>query len=87
MLKALSIFTGNANPGIGEAICNYVDIPLGRCELTHFSDGEIYVEIGENVRGANCFVVQSTCSPVNQHLMELLIMIDALKRASAGSLS
>ncbi len=84
MLKALSIFTGNANRIIAEAICNYVEIPLGRCELTHFSDGEIYVEIGENVRGANCFVVQSTCSPVNQHIMELLIMIDALKRASAG---
>jgi len=84
MLKALSIFTGNANPAIAEAICQYVEIPLGRCELTHFSDGEIYVEIGENVRGANCFVVQSTCTPVNQHLMELLIMIDALKRASAG---
>jgi ribose-phosphate pyrophosphokinase len=84
MLKALSIFSGNANPAIAESICNYVEIPLGRCELRHFSDGEIYVEIGENVRGANCFVVQSTCSPVNQHLMELLIMIDALKRASAG---
>jgi ribose-phosphate pyrophosphokinase len=84
MLKPLTIFTGNANPAIAEAICKYVEIPLGRTELTHFSDGEIYVEIGENVRGANCFVVQSTCSPVNQHLMELLIMIDALKRASAG---
>jgi len=84
MLKALSIFAGNANPGIAEAICKYVEIPLGRSELTHFSDGEIYVEIGENVRGANCFIVQSTCTPVNQHLMELLIMIDALKRASAG---
>jgi ribose-phosphate pyrophosphokinase len=84
MLKPLTIFTGNANPAIAEAICKYVEIPLGRTELTHFSDGEIYVEIGENVRGANCFVVQSTSSPVNQHLMELLIMIDALKRASAG---
>src|SRR5690606_10792711 len=64
----------------------FVEIPLGRSEVTHFSDGEIYVEINENVRGVNCFVVQSTCTPVNQSLMELLIMVDALKRASAGSI-
>jgi len=63
-----------------------VEIPLGRADVTHFADGEIYVEIGENVRGVNCFVVQSTCTPVNQSLMELLIMIDALRRASAGSI-
>jgi ribose-phosphate pyrophosphokinase len=86
MLKALSIFTGNSNPAIAEAICGYVEIPPARAQLTHFADGEIYVEIGENIRGVNCFVVQSTCTPVNQHLMELLIMIDALKRASAGSI-
>ncbi len=86
MLKALSIFAGNANPEIAEEICKYVEIPAGRCDVTHFSDGEIYVEINENVRGLNAFVVQSTCTPVNQALMELLIMIDALKRASAGSI-
>ncbi len=86
MLKALSIFAGNANPGIAEEICKYVEIPAGRADVTHFSDGEIYVEINENVRGLNAFVVQSTCTPVNQGLMELLIMIDALKRASAGSI-
>jgi len=63
-----------------------VEIPLGRADVTHFSDGEIYVEVGENVRSVNCFVVQPTCSPPNQALMELLIMIDALKRASAGSI-
>ncbi len=63
-----------------------MEIPQGRCDVTHFSDGEIYVEINENVRGLNAFVVQSTCTPVNQSLMELLIMIDALKRASAGSI-
>ncbi len=63
-----------------------MEIPPGRCDVTHFSDGEIYVEINENVRGLNAFVVQSTCTPVNQSLMELLIMIDALKRASAGSI-
>jgi ribose-phosphate pyrophosphokinase len=86
VLKSLSIFTANANRPIAEEICKYVEIPLGRADVTHFSDGEIYVEINENVRGVNCFVVQSTCTPVNQSLMELLIMIDALKRASAGSI-
>src|SRR6201989_3413050 len=86
VLKSLSIFTGNANRGLADEICKFVEIPLGRCDVTHFSDGEIYVEVGENVRGVNCFVVQSTCTPVNQSLMELLIMIDALKRASAGSI-
>ncbi len=86
MLKSLSIFTGNANRALAEEICKFVEIPLGRCDVTHFSDGEIYVEVGENVRGVNCFVVQSTCSPPNQSLMELLIMIDALKRASAASI-
>ncbi|MBA3395429.1 MAG: ribose-phosphate pyrophosphokinase [Deltaproteobacteria bacterium] len=86
MLKALSIFTGNANRALADEICKFVEIPLGRADVTHFSDGEIYVEIGENVRGVNCFVVQPTCSPPNQSLMELLIMIDALKRASAGSI-
>jgi ribose-phosphate pyrophosphokinase len=86
LIKALSIFTGNSNKQIAEEICKYVEIPLGRADVTHFSDGEIYVEINENVRGVNCFVVQSTCTPVNQGLMELLIMIDALKRASAGSI-
>jgi ribose-phosphate pyrophosphokinase len=86
VLKSLSIFSGNANRALAEEICKYVEIPLGRADVTHFSDGEIYVEIGENVRGATCFVVQPTCMPVNQSLMELLIMIDALKRASAGSI-
>ncbi len=86
MLKSLSIFTGNANRPLADEICKFVEIPLGRADVTHFSDGEIYVEIGENVRGVNCFVVQPTCSPPNQSLMELLIMIDALKRASAGSI-
>ncbi|MBK7538452.1 MAG: ribose-phosphate pyrophosphokinase [Myxococcales bacterium] len=85
-MKALSIFSGNSNRALAEEICKFVEIPLGRADVTHFSDGEIYVEIGENVRGVHCFVVQSTCTPVNQSLMELLIMIDALKRASAGSI-
>jgi ribose-phosphate pyrophosphokinase len=86
MIKALTIFSGNANRDLAESICKCVEVRLGACDVTTFSDGEIFVEVGENVRGVNCFVVQSTCSPVNQHLMELLVMIDALKRASAGSI-
>jgi len=86
MLKSLTIFSGNANRALAEAICRSVEVPLGKAQVTNFSDGEIYVEIGENVRGVTCFVVQPTCTPVNDHLMELLIIIDALKRASAGSI-
>jgi ribose-phosphate pyrophosphokinase len=86
MLKALTIFSGNANRELAQSICRYVDTPPGEAEVTRFADGEIYVEIKENVRGVNCFVVQPTCSPVNDNLMELLVMIDALKRASAGSI-
>ena len=86
VLKALTIFSGNANRELAQAICRYVETPLGRAEVTRFADGEVYVEINENVRGVNCFVVQPTCAPVNDNLMELLVMIDALKRASAGSI-
>jgi len=86
MLKSLAIFTGNANRDLAQAICKYVEMPVGAAEVTRFADGEIYVEIGENVRGVNCFVVQPTCTPVNDNLMELLVMIDALRRASAGSI-
>jgi ribose-phosphate pyrophosphokinase len=86
VLKALTIFSGNANRDLAKAICGYVETPLGNAEVTRFADGEIYVEINENVRGVNCFVVQPTCAPANDNLMELLVMIDALKRASAGSI-
>lgn len=86
MLKALTIFSGNANRELTQAICRYVETPLGNAEVTRFADGEIYVEINENVRGVNCFVVQPTGYPANDNLMELLVMIDALKRASAGSI-
>jgi ribose-phosphate pyrophosphokinase len=86
MIKALTIFSGNANRELAEAICRCVEARPGAAEVTTFSDGEIFVEIGENVRGVNCFVVQPTSAPANQSLMELLIMIDALKRASAGSI-
>ncbi len=86
MIKALTIFSGNANRDLTEQICKYVEIPVGKLEVSVFSDGEIYAEIGENVRGVTCFVVQPTCAPTNQHLMELLVIVDALKRASAGSI-
>ncbi|MEA1992274.1 MAG: ribose-phosphate pyrophosphokinase [Thermodesulfobacteriota bacterium] len=77
------IFTGNANPALAQEICDYLSMPLGRASVRTFSDGEVYVEIGENVRGADVFVVQPTCPPVNDNMMELLIMVDALRRASA----
>jgi ribose-phosphate pyrophosphokinase len=86
VLKSLTIFSGNANRALAKSICEYVEVPLGNAEVTRFADGEIYVEINENVRGVNCFVVQPTCAPANDNLMELLVMIDALKRASAGSI-
>ncbi len=79
----LKIFSGNANLPLAEKICAYLSIPLGRAKVRTFSDGEIFVEIEENVRGADVFVIQPTCPPVNDHLMELLIMVDALRRASA----
>ena len=86
MNKTLTIFSGNSNQPLVDELCRYVDMPAGRARVERFSDGEIFVEIGENVRGVTCFIVQSTCSPPNRNLMELLIMVDALKRASAGSI-
>lgn len=86
MNKTLTIFGGNSNPNLAKAVASYVGTPLGDCRVARFSDGEIFVEVNENVRNVNCFIVQSTCSPPNRNLMELLIMIDALKRASAGSI-
>lgn len=79
----MKIFAGNSNPELAVQICESLEIPLSRSLVTTFSDGEIRVEIGENVRGADVFVVQTGSPPVNDHLMELLVMIDALKRASA----
>jgi len=86
-LRTVWIFTGSANRPLAESICNHIEMPLGRCKISRFSDGELFAEIGENVRGVDVFVVQPTCPPVNDHLMELLIMIDALKRASAASVT
>jgi len=81
--KKLKIFTGNANPELAEEIAAYLGIELGKSKVSYFSDGEICVAIDESVRGADVFVIQPTCPPANQNVMELLIMIDALKRASA----
>ena len=82
-MERMQLFTGNSNPGLAREIARYLGIELGKAEVGTFSDGEVRVEIGENVRGGDCFVVQSTCAPANTHLMELLIMIDALRRSSA----
>ena len=81
--RRLLVFSGRANQKLTEEICNYIDVPLGKTVIRDFSDKEIYVKIEENVRGGDVFVVQSTCFPGNTNLMELLIMIDALRRSSA----
>jgi ribose-phosphate pyrophosphokinase len=84
--KTITIFGGQSNPALTDEICKYVGIARGLARVERFSDGEVFVEIGENVRNVNCFIVQPTCPPPNDTLMELLIMIDALKRASAGAI-
>ena len=83
MSKELKLFSGNANPALAKEICQYLGVGLGEALVSEFSDGEIRVRIEENVRGTDVFVVQSCCAPVNNSIMELLIMIDALKRSSA----
>jgi ribose-phosphate pyrophosphokinase len=83
----LVVFSGNSNKALVKEICDYLQIPMGKCEVDKFSDGEIQIEIAENVRGRDVFLVQSTSTPVNDHLMELLIMIDAARRASAASIT
>ncbi|MET0344028.1 MAG: ribose-phosphate pyrophosphokinase [Polyangiales bacterium] len=87
MFKSISIFSGSANQQLANQIAEYLEIPLGRSRIPRFSDGEIFAEIQENVRGVDVYVVQPTCAPTNDNLMELLIMVDALKRASAGSIT
>jgi ribose-phosphate pyrophosphokinase len=83
----LLVFSGNSNKSLAERICAYLGIPMGDAQVGRFPDGEISVKIQSDVRGADVFVVQSTCAPVNDHLMELLIMIDALRRASANRIT
>lgn len=79
----MRIFAGNANLPLADEICHYIGIPRSRAEVRRFSDGEIFVELGENVRGRDIYLIQPTCPPVNDHLMELVIMVDAMRRASA----
>lgn len=85
--KNIKIFAANASVTLATQISDALGLPLGKSEVKTFSDGEIYVSINETVRGSDVFVVQSTCHPVNNHIMELLIMIDAFKRASAGRIT
>jgi ribose-phosphate pyrophosphokinase len=87
MFKSISIFSGTSNPELTKAISNSLEVPLGRAEITRFSDGEVFARIQENVRGVDVYLVQSTCTPVNDNLVELLVFCDALKRASAGSIT
>ena len=86
-LGGVKVFTGNANRDLVKKICSELNIQLGNCDVTHFSDGEINVNIGETVRGCDVYIIQPTNSPVNDNLMELLILIDAVKRASAGRIN
>ena len=83
----LMVFSGNANPILAAQVARFLQIPIGRAEVSSFSDGEVFVEILEDVRGRDVFVLQPTCAPTNDHLMELLTMIDALKRASANRIT
>jgi ribose-phosphate pyrophosphokinase len=87
MEKALKLFSGNANPALAKEICGCLGIGMGAAAISSFSDGEIRIKIDENVRGTDVFVVQSCCTPVNNSIMELLIMIDALKRSSASRIT
>jgi ribose-phosphate pyrophosphokinase len=85
--ERMRIFTGNANPKLAQAVCKHLNISLGRAVVGRFSDGEVMVELLENVRGRDVFILQSTCAPTNDSLMEVMIMIDALKRASAARIT
>lgn len=87
MSRAISLFSGNANLALAGAIAHQLRVPLGRVKAGRFSDGEIAVEIGENVRGSETYLIQSTCAPVNDSIMEMLIMADALRRSSADSIT
>jgi len=85
--ERMRVFTGTANPKLAEAVVRHLNISLGRCVVGRFSDGEVMVELLENVRGRDVFILQSTCAPTNDNLMEILVMVDALKRASAGRIT
>lgn len=87
MFSDIKLFTGNANPALAKRVASVLEIPLGKVSVGRFSDGEINVSIGENVRGRDIFLLQPTCAPTNDHLMELLIMVDACRRASARQIT
>lgn len=86
-LPAMKLFAGSANPALAEAVAESLGIALGGLQITRFADGELYINLEESVRGADVFVLQPTCPPIDQHLLELLVLIDALKRASAGTIT
>jgi ribose-phosphate pyrophosphokinase len=83
----IKIFTGNGNPALAQELCEFLALPMGSASVKTFADGEIHIQVQENVRGADVFIVQPTCKPVDRNLMELLLMIDALKRASADRIT
>ena len=85
--KEIKVFSGNSNPELAKAICSHLFKELGECSCSHFADGECSISVHEPVRGTDVFIVQSTCKPVNDNLMELLVMIDAMRRASAGRIT
>jgi len=86
-LERMRVFTGNANPKLAQAVCKHLNVSLGRAIVGRFSDGEVNVELLENVRGRDAFILQSTCAPTNDSLMEIMVMVDALKRASAARIT
>lgn len=87
MSSRMMVFTGNANPTLAKAVVGYLSLPLGKAVVGRFSDGEIMLELHENVRGKDVFIIQPTCAPTNDNLMELLVFVDAVKRASAGRIT
>tara|TARA_B100001248_G_scaffold262736_1_gene261980 strand:- start:39307 stop:40254 length:948 start_codon:yes stop_codon:yes gene_type:complete len=87
IVGSLKVFSGSSNPQLAKNICEFIGVRLGEAKVTCFPDGETFVQVNENIRGTDVFVVQSTCKPANHHIMELLIMIDALRRASAARIT
>lgn len=87
MASPIKIFSGNANRAFAENVCKKLNIPLGKAPISRFSDGEVFVDIEESVRGCHCFIIQATCTPISDSIIELLIMMDALKRASASAIT
>jgi ribose-phosphate pyrophosphokinase len=85
--SAMMLFSGNSNPALARSIAAHLQIPLGKATVSRFSDGEVQVEIAENVRARDVFVIQSICAPTNDNLMEVMVLIDALRRASAASIT